>query len=462
MSDFSFNFIQEQQEFIMKLGQYCVNKKAYVETYGCQQNVSDSEKLKGILIKIGYEIVFKASEADLVIFNTCAIRDSAEQKVLGNIGALKLQKRRNPDMLIGICGCMPEQEHVREYILKKCKHIDFVFGTHTMTNLPQILYKVISENQRVFDLTSVQNKIAEEVPVLRESKIKAYVTVMYGCNNFCSYCIVPYTRGRERSRNPEEIIKEITFLVKDGCKDITLLGQNVNSYGKGLDTEITFAKLLRMINEIDGDFKIRFMTSHPKDLTFELIDAVAECSKVSKHIHLPVQSGSDRILKLMNRVYDTERYLSIIDYVRQKIENPVFTSDIIVGFPGETEEDFQDTLELIKKVRYDTLFTFLYSRRKGTPADKMEEQIPDDVKHDRFNRLLEVQNKISREINEEYFGKTVRVLCEGESKNDSTVLCGRTDANKLVNSKADKSLIGSYVEVKITKVNTWSLIGEII
>lgn len=363
-------------------------------------------------------------------------------------------------MLIGICGCMTEQDHVIDYIKKKCDHVDFVFGTHTLSSLPSILYKTIISGEKVFDLKSTQNKIAEAVPVLRESSVKAYVTIMYGCNNFCTYCIVPYTRGRERSRRVSDILKEVEGLAADGYKDITLLGQNVNSYGKDLEEGADFSYLLEKLNEIEGDFKIRFMTSHPKDLSYKLVDTIARCEKVSRHIHLPVQSGSDRILKLMNRHYTAESYLSLVDYMRKTIKDPVFTSDIIVGFPGETEEDFKETVELVKKVRFDTLFTFLYSRRRGTPADKMEEQIPDDIKHRRFDELLAVQNAISREINEEYDGKVVRVLCEGKSQTDENILSGRTDGNKIVNFEGDESFIGQYTNVLITKVNTWSLFGK--
>lgn len=433
---------------------------AFIETYGCQQNVSDSEKLKGMAEKMGFTITENANEADLIIFNTCAIRDSAEKKVYGKIGALKHFKNKKSSLLIVVCGCMPQQEHVADEIKKKYRHIDMVFGTHALYKFPEILYSAITEKERIFSIEDIDGIIAEGIPVKRESNIKAWVTIMYGCNNFCSYCVVPYVRGRERSRKPENIINEIKGLVDEGYKDITLLGQNVNSYGKDLELNIDFSDLLRLINDIDGEFRVRFMTSHPKDATKKLIDTIAECKKVSKHIHLPVQSGSDRILKLMNRHYIRESYLELIDYAKSKIDNLVLTSDIIVGFPTETEEDFNDTIDLIEKVRFDTLFTFIFSKRKGTSAEKMEGQITYEDKHKRFNILLKVQNDISKQINEAYSGKTVKVLAEGYSETDKNMLTGRTDGNKIVNFSGSENLIGQFIDVEITETKTWSLFGR--
>jgi tRNA-2-methylthio-N6-dimethylallyladenosine synthase len=432
-----------------------------VETYGCQQNASDSEKLKGMAEEMGFVITENKETADLIIFNTCAVRDSAEKKVLGNIGALKQLKRSKEKLLIGLCGCMMQQEHIANEIKMKYPYVDMVFGTHAIYKFPEILYNAITTKKRIFSIEDTNNPIAEGVPIKRESSLKANVTVMYGCNNFCSYCIVPYVRGRERSREPKEILREMKGLIADGYKDITLLGQNVNSYGKDLENKIDFSDLLRDIAVLDGDFRVRFMTSHPKDITHKLLDTIAEFEKISKHIHLPVQSGSNRVLALMNRGYTREKYMELIQYAKSKIESFTLTSDIIVGFPSETEEDFLDTVDLIKQVEFDVLFTFIYSKRKGTPAEQMEGQLAYEEKQKRLSRLIKEQNIISRKINETYLGKTVRVLVEGKSQNNENVLTGRTDGNKIVNFSGEKEDIGQFVNVEITDIRTWSLLGNI-
>lgn len=433
-----------------------------VETYGCQQNASDSEKLKGMAEEMGFVITESKENADLIIFNTCAVRDSAEKKVLGNIGALKQLKRSKEKLLIGLCGCMMQQEHIANEIKMKYPYVDMVFGTHAIYKFPEILYNSLTTKKRIFSIEDTNNPIAEGVPIKRESSLKANVTVMYGCNNFCSYCIVPYVRGRERSREPQEILNEMKGLIADGYKDITLLGQNVNSYGKDLENGFDFSDLLKEIAMLDGDFRVRFMTSHPKDITHKLVDTIAEYEKISKHIHLPVQSGSNRVLKLMNRGYTREKYLELIAYAKSKIESFTLTSDIIVGFPSETEEDFLETVDLIKQVEFDVLFTFIYSKRKGTPAEQMEGQLPYEEKQKRLSRLIKDQNIISRKINETYLGKTVRVLVEGKSQNNENVLTGRTEGNKIVNFSGEKEDIGQFVNVEITDIRTWSLLGNII
>lgn len=436
--------------------------KYYIETWGCQMNEEDSEKLSGMLKRIGYTRTEEKEEASIVLFNTCCVRENAENKVFGNLGALKKLKEKNKDLIIGICGCMMQQKGMADKILKKFPFVDIIFGTHNSYKFPEYLNRVKTEGVQIKEIFDKETEIIEGIPVDRESSIKAYVTIMYGCNNFCTYCVVPYVRGRERSRKPADIIKEIEDLVSKGYKEITLLGQNVNSYGKGLEEEVNFAKLLRMINEIKGLERVRFMTSHPKDLDFEVIDAVKECDKLCEQIHLPVQSGSNRILKEMNRHYDRERYMTIINKIKTDIPDAAITTDIIVGFPGETDEDFEDTLSLVKEVGYDSAFTFIYSRRNNTPADEMENQVPDDVKHERFNRLVDVLNQSVINGNKKYEGKTVEVLVEGPSKNDETKLMGRTRNGRLVNFKGDSSLIGNLVDVKIVRAQPFSLIGEVI
>ena len=434
---------------------------AMVITYGCQQNENDSERIRGMLSQMGYGFTEDKEKADLILFNTCAVREGAEQRVLGNVGALKHLKKRNPELIVGICGCMMQQQQVSEQIKSKYRHVSLVFGTHVVHRLPELLSEAVMKKRRVFCTDDSEGVIAEDIPILREADCKAWVSVMYGCNNFCTYCIVPYVRGRERSRKPEKILAEIKMLAERGVKEITLLGQNVNSYGKDADFGMDFADLLREVNKIDGIFRIRFMTSHPKDMSDRLIDAMAECDKVMPQLHLPFQAGSTRVLSEMNRKYTKEQYLALVEKVRAKLGAISMTSDIIVGFPGETEEDFQETLDVLEKVRFDSVFSFIYSKRTGTPAATMDNQVPEEVQHERFERLLELQNRISREINEEYFEKTVELLVEGASKTDSGVLSGRTPEGKIVNFPDDgETKTGDLITVKITKVSTWSLAGE--
>ena len=438
------------------------NLKYYIETWGCQMNEEDSEKLSGMLKRIGYTKTEAKEEASIILFNTCCVRENAENKVYGNLGLLKKLKKNNPDLVIGICGCMMQQKGMADKILKEFPYVDIIFGTHNSYKFPEYLNRVKTEGVQVKEIFDKETEIIEGIPVDRESSIKAFVTIMYGCNNFCTYCVVPYVRGRERSRRPEEIEKEIKELVAQGYKEITLLGQNVNSYGKGLEEEIDFAKLLRRINEIEGLERVRFMTSHPKDLTEDVIMAIKECDKLCEQIHLPVQSGSDEILKKMNRHYDREKYMSLIKKIKEEIPECSITTDIIVGFPGETEENFLDTLNLCEEVGYDSAFTFIYSRRNHTPADRMENQVPDDVKHERFNRLVDVINKGVINGNKVYEGRTVEVLVEGPSKNDETKLMGRTRNGRLVNFPGDVSMVGKLVNVHINRAQPFSLLGEIV
>ena len=436
--------------------------KYFIETWGCQMNEEDSEKLSGMLKSIGYTKTEVKEEASIILFNTCCVRENAENKVYGNLGNLKKLKKKNPDLIIGICGCMMQQQGMADKILKEFPYVDIIFGTHNAYKFPEYLNRVKTEGVQVKEILDKETKIVEGIPVDRESSVKGFVTIMYGCNNFCTYCIVPYVRGRERSRKPEDIENEIRDLVARGYKEVTLLGQNVNSYGKGLEEEINFAGLLRRVNEIEGLERIRFMSSHPKDLTEEVIMAIKECDKLCEQIHLPVQSGSDRILKIMNRHYDRAKYMSLIEKIKKEIPDCTLTTDIIVGFPGETEEDFEDTLNLVKEVGYDAAFTFIYSRRNHTPADKMENQVPDDVKHERFNRLVAAVNESVIKGNKVYEGKTVEVLVEGPSKNDETKLMGRTRNNKLVNFEGNEKLVGKLVNVYIKRAQPFSLIGEIV
>ena len=417
--------------------------------------------MSGMLKSMGYEKTENRDEASIIIFNTCCVRENAENRVYGNLGELKKVKKKNPNLVIGICGCMMQQEGMADKILKTFPYVDIIFGTHNAYKFPEYLNRVKTEGVQVKEILDKETKIVEGIPIDRESSIKAFVTIMYGCNNFCTYCVVPYVRGRERSRKSEDILNEIKDLVSKGYKEVTLLGQNVNSYGKGLEEDINFAKLLRKINEIEGLERIRFMSSHPKDLTEEVIMAVKECDKVCEQIHLPVQSGSDTILKVMNRHYTKEKYLSLINKIKEEIPECSITTDIIVGFPGESEEDIQDTIDLVKEVKYDSAFTFIYSRRNHTPADKMENQIPEDIKHERFNRLVEAVNENVIKGNKFYEGKTVEVLVEGTSKNDETKLMGRTRNGRLVNFSGDTSLIGKLINVKIYRAQPFSLLGEI-
>lgn len=440
---------------------YGLNKKAYIETYGCQQNVSDSETIAGMLVSMGYEMTDIRDDADFIIYNTCAVRENAELKVYGNLGALKHLKNRNGDVILAVCGCMMQQETVKEQIRKKYKHIDLVFGTHSLYKFPELLYRVITDRERVFDVKNSDGAIAEGLPQKKADGPCAWVSVMYGCNNFCSYCIVPYVRGRERSRDKENILSEVRQAAERGCKEVTLLGQNVNSYGAGLGEDIDFADLLTMVCKIDGIERVRFMTSHPKDISDKLIDTMAREDKICKQLHLPIQAGNDEVLKRMNRKYTSAEYLEKIRKIKHKMPGIALTTDIIVGFPGETTEQFEDTLKILEEVRYDTIFSFIYSRRPGTPASEMEDVISQEEKKANFERLLAVQDRISREKNMELEGKTVTVLVEGKSKNNESFLMGRTEGGKTVNFEGDISLKGELVRVEITEAKTWSLTGKL-
>ena len=436
--------------------------KYYIETWGCQMNEEDSEKLSGMLKRIGYTRTENKEEAGIILFNTCCVRENAENKVFGNLGALKKLKKKNPDLIIGICGCMMQQEGMADRILKEFPYVNIIFGTHNAYKFPEYLNRVRTEGVQIKEIFNKETEIVEGLPIDRESSVKAFVTIMYGCNNFCTYCIVPYVRGRERSRKPEDILKEIRELVAQGYKEITLLGQNVNSYGKGLEEDVDFAKLLRMINEIEGLERVRFMTSHPKDLTVDVIMAIKECDKLCEQIHLPVQSGSNSILKKMNRHYTREYYLDLVKKIKEEIPGVTLTTDIIVGFPGETEEDFQETLELVKEVGYSSAFTFIYSRRNNTPADMMLNQVSEEDKHHRFNRLVAAVNERVIAQNKAEEGNILEVLVEGNSKNDAEKLTGRTRTGRLVNFTGENVNVGELVNVKITRAQNFSLIGEVI
>lgn len=459
----------ESEKFIMQLKEVNIRfaqqngrmRLAHTETYGCQQNVNDTERIRGMLDKAGFGFTDDAKEADLVIYNTCAVRENAEQRVFGRLGILKHIKETKPELIVAVCGCMVQQEHICEKIKKVHDHVDLIFGTHALYRMPELLYRTITENETVVDITNSDGAICEDVPILRDRAEKAWVSIMYGCNNFCTYCIVPYVRGRERSRKPEDILNEIKGLVANGTTEISLLGQNVNSYGKDLDTEIDFADLLRMVNDIEGVERIRFMTSHPKDLSDKLIYTIRDCDKICKQLHLPLQSGSDKILKDMNRHYTKEQYLAIVEKLKKEIPGITLTTDIIVGFPTETTPDFRETLEVLKSVRYDNIFSFIYSRREGTPAAKLDFALSDEEIHKNFEEMLEVQNQICLEKNLEYKDKIETVLVEDASDTEPTILTGRNDGGKLVTFAGDASLKGKYVKVKITKPKQWSLEGEL-
>ena len=434
-------------------------KKYHIITFGCQMNEHDSETIAGMLAQQGMEPVLDKKEADIVIINTCSVRENADKRFFGTLGQLKKKKTENPEFVVGVCGCMMQQQHVIDTLKMKYPWVDIIFGTHNIHMFPQLLENVMNEKQKIMDIWEDGGEIVEGLPAKRLYRHKAFVNIMYGCNNFCTYCIVPYTRGRERSRKPLDIVNEVRTLVADGVKEITLLGQNVNSYKGDEDTD--FAALIYMLNDIEGLERIRFMTSHPKDLSDRLIQAYKDCDKLCRNIHLPVQSGSSSILKRMNRRYTKEDYLRLVERLRTAVPDITISTDIIVGFPGETEEDFLETLDLAEQVRYDSAFTFLYSIRKGTPAEKFEDQIPEDIKHERFNRLVDTINRISAEKNSEYVGTVQQVLVEGTSKNDIMTYSGRTDGFKLVNFKASEDLTGKTVPVRITESNTFSLVGEL-
>lgn len=461
--DVPFEQISKQREYVALAKTVLESRmcgrpaKAYVHTFGCQGNVSDSERLKGWLSQIGYTFTDDIESADLVLYNTCAVREHAHDRVFGNVGALKPIKEKNPGMIIVLCGCMMQQEHVWQKIRKSYPYVNLVFGTHSHHRLPELLYNVLRGGKRVFDVFDTEGFIAEGMPVHRDGTFKGWLPIMYGCNNFCSYCIVPYVRGRERSRKSEDVLSEARELIASGCKDLTLLGQNVNSYNRGSD-EMSFAQLLREINAIEGDFRIRFMTSHPKDCTFELLDAMAECEKVSKHLHLPCQSGNDRVLGEMNRGYTREKYLSLIAYARKVMPDISLTSDIIVGFPGETYEEFSDTLSLIEEVGFTSLYTFIYSPREGTKAASMPDPVSREEKGKWFRELTSAQEQIASKRCQKMLGQTYRVLAE--EYNDG-ILSGRTDGSVMIDFPGDESLVGSFCQVKVTAARNWILSGEI-
>lgn len=444
-----------EQFFILK-GR---RKKYHILTYGCQMNEHDSEKIGGMLASVGYEETEDERSADLVIFNTCLIRENAELRVFGKLGQVKGLKKNNPDLLVAVCGCMMQKQEIREKVLKKFSFVDIIFGTNTIHELPLLIYDAEINKRKSVEIIDNTRDIYENMPKRRKFKHKALVNITYGCDNFCTYCVVPYVRGREKSRDPDDIISEIKALAEDGCKEVTLLGQNVNSYGSKLDKRVTFADLLYEINQIDGIERIRFMTSHPKDLTDELIKAIKECHKVCKHIHLPVQAGSNEVLKQMNRKYTREHYLSLVEKLRSAVPDIAITTDIIVGFPGETEEDFQETIDIVKKVQFDSAFTFLYSVREGTLAAKMDNQVPDELKHERFDRLLDVLYPIILEKNKKCTGKVFPVLVESVEKGKLT---GRTGQFKLIHFEGSSDLIGHIVNVKITEAKTFHMEGILV
>lgn len=433
---------------------------AYTHSYGCQANTSDGERIRGMLAEMGYGFTEATAQADFILYNTCAIRKGAEDRIFGNVGELQHNKRARKEMIIALSGCMMQQKQTADKIKKSYPQVDLVFGTHALHQFPQMLYEALTKKQRVFYTDETENIIAEGLPVRREGGSKAWVQIMYGCDNFCTYCVVPYVRGRERSRRPEHILAEVRELAAQGVKEITLLGQNVNSYGKGLEEAVSFSQLLCMINEVEGDFRVRFMTSHPKDCTPELIDTIARCGKLCRHIHLPVQSGSDRVLALMNRRYTREQYLQLVRYARQKMPDITFTSDIIVGFPSETHDDLLETCRLIVEVEYDALFTFIYSKREGTRAAQMEDPVPDEEKSRWFREVQAAQSAVSARHNAALVGKTVRVLAEGPGRTGDGTLTGRTDSNAVVDFKAPAELVGSFVTVHITKALSWAVLGE--
>ena len=433
---------------------------AFVHSYGCQQNVNDGERIKGVLVDIGYGLCDKPEDADLILFNTCAVREHAEQRVFGNVGALKGLKEKKPGLIIGLCGCMANQKHVVEKLRKSYPYVDLVFGVDGIDTLPQLIAQKLQKHKRVLLDPAQRPVIVENIPIRRESEFRAWLPIMYGCDNFCTYCIVPYVRGREKSRKPGDILAEFRGLVEAGYKEITLLGQNVNSYGKGLEEKIDFSDLLNLLCTVPGDYHIRFMTSHPKDASRKLIDTIAAQDHLCKHIHLPVQSGSDRILKEMNRHYTVAQYMDLVNYAKEKIPGVTFSSDIIVGFPGETEEDFQATLDLIQQVKYMQLFTFIYSKRTGTIAAKLPDPATHAEKAARMDRLLKLQDSIAFPMIAAMAGQTVKVLVEAAGRTPGT-LNGRLDNNLVVEFPAEESLIGQYANVRLTGSRAALLVGEL-
>ncbi len=460
--------LAKQNEYIIKVSsvlsaKYQDKPKACVITYGCQQNVADSEKIKGMLELMGYDFTENRLEAKLIIFNTCAVREHAEDRVFGNVGALKKYKRENPDTVIALCGCMMQQKHIADKIKQSYPFVDLVFGTHVVHCLPELLFKALTGRKRVFEIPDMDGAIAEGVPVKRDNDAKAWLPIMYGCNNFCTYCIVPYVRGRERSREKQDIINEFKQLVSEGYKEITLLGQNVNSYGKDLIPYVSFAELLRELNDLDGDFRIRFMTSHPKDCTRELIETMASCDKVAQHLHLPFQSGSNRVLKAMNRHYTREQYLELINYAKELMGDELsITSDIIVGFPGETYDEFKETLSLVEEVKATSLFTFIYSARKGTPAAEMPDPISAEEKSRWFKELTDLQEKISAEQMALHKGKTYKCYVYGKGKLNDNYVAARNDGNLIIEFEGDESLIGTFQSIKVVEPLTFVMRGELV
>lgn len=436
--------------------------RAHVLTFGCQQNEADSEYIGGMAVEMGYELTEDPAKAELIVVNTCAVREHAELRALSITGQFKHLKKAKPELKIGICGCMVTQEHRKDDIKNKYPYVDFLFGTNMLWRFPEILHESFGRKRRLFYFDHESSNIWEGLPVARESGFKAWISVMYGCNNFCSYCVVPYVRGRERSRRPEAILSQIKELAARGYKEFTLLGQNVNSYGKDLNIDYDFSDLLSDICRIEGDFWIRFMTSHPKDASKKLIDTMAREEKIVKHLHLPFQAGNDRVLKVMNRKYDSAGYFELVSYAKEKMPDVGLTSDVIVGFPTETDEEFEDTLEMLRRVEFDSVYSFIYSPRKDTPAAAMEGQIPDEVKKKRFAKLLEVQNGITKDLNTEYVGRVIKVLVEGKSKTDSGKYTGRNDKNRLVHFDGDESLVGSFCNIRIEKADTFAMYGTVI
>lgn len=451
--DVAKKIIAEKEEELGRKLTFCVN------TFGCQMNARDSEKLVGILEQIGY-VEAESEDADFVIYNTCTVRENANNKVYGRLGYLNNKKKKHPHMMIGLCGCMMQEKHVVETIRKKYRFVDLVFGTHNIYKFAELLVRALLSESMIVDIWEDTDQIVEDLPVERKYSFKSGVNIMFGCNNFCSYCIVPYVRGRERSRHPRDIIREIERLVADGVVEVMLLGQNVNSYGKNLEEPITFAQLLEQIEQIEGLERIRFMTSHPKDLSDELIEVLAKSKKICNHFHLPLQSGSSNILQKMNRRYTKEDYLLLVDKIRAKVPNMAITTDIIVGFPGETEEDFLETMDVVEKVRFDSAFTFIYSKRTGTPAAAMENQVPEDVVKDRFDRLLARVQEISQEKAASLTGEVVSVLVEEQNSQDASLVTGRLGNNAVVHFPGEPSLIGQIMDVKLTECKGFYYIGE--
>jgi len=458
--------LERQREFEQKIRalheERAVPPLAMVDTFGCQQNVADSQHIMGMLEAMGFGFTDDPARAAVVVLNTCAIRDHAEKRVYGTLGALTHTKKADPEQVICLCGCMAQRPEVAEKVRQSYRHVDLVFGPQALWKFPELLYNVYTQRRRVFSVADEHGAIAEGMPVVREGRTRAWVSIMYGCNNFCSYCIVPYVRGRERSRDPEQIIAEVRQLVADGFKEITLLGQNVNSYGKDLDTPYDFADLLTALDAIDGDYLIRFMSSQPKDATHKLFDVMARSRHVARQLHLPVQSGCDRVLRAMNRPYDKAKYLELITYARKVMPELVLTSDVIIGFPGETETEAMETVALVEQVRFDALFTFIFSPRPGTPAAKMDDPVSREEKQKWFDRLCDTQNRISEELHAAYVGRTLRCLVDGESDDARWPLTARTAGGRLVHLVGDKSAVGTYHDVKITDSNTWALFGELV